>query len=150
MELTFLRTLVRMELMLSMLKLNTLQLYPLISTKLNFYNFNFFSIGGDNRKVDTAQYRHTIVTYVEKIFGYINESFDYSKTNKLLHRTHKQFIKNIACFPQKINKTDVGVLKVTFCPEEIFHIILLVSASKMRQQLTYFTKHLYEIIKSID
>jgi len=87
---------------------------------------------------------------VEKIFGYANESFDYSKTNKLLHRTHKQFIKNIACFPQKINKIDVGVLKVTFSTEEILHIILLVSNVKMRLELTFFAKNLYEIIKSID
>lgn len=76
--------------------------------------------------------------------------YSLSQTNKLLHRSHKQFIKNIACFPQKISKTDVGVLKVTFSPEEIYHIILLVSVAKMRLQLTYFTKHLYEIIKSIE
>lgn len=80
----------------------------------------------------------------------MNESFDYSKTNKLLHRTHKQFIKNIACFPQKVTKVDVGVLKVTFNPEEILHIILLVSNSKTRVELTYFAKNLYEIIKFID
>ncbi len=45
---------------------------------------------------------------------------------------------------------DIGVLKVTFNPEEIYHIILLTSIAKMRLQLTFFTKHLYEIIKSID
>lgn len=100
--------------------------------------------------MDTAQFRHTISTYVEKIFGYVNESFDYSKTNKLLHRTHKQFIKNIACFPQKITKVDISVMKVTFSPEEIFQFILLVSVTKLRLQLTYFTKQFYEIIKSID
>lgn len=59
-------------------------------------------------------------------------------------------MKNIACFPHKINKVDIGVLRVTFSLEEIFHIILLVSIVKMRLELTYFAKNLYEIIKSID
>lgn len=72
------------------------------------------------------------------------------KTNKLLNRNHKQFIKNIACFPQKIKLVDIGVLKVTFSNEEIFHIILLVTIVKMRLQLTYFAEKIYNITKSID
>ncbi len=59
-------------------------------------------------------------------------------------------MKNIACCPQKIQKSDIGVLKVTFSKEEIFHIIMLVAAIKQRIQLTYFAEKIHNITKQID
>lgn len=67
-----------------------------------------------------------------------------------MNRNHKTFLKNVACFPQKINKLDMAVMTETFSAKEIFHIILLVSTVKMRLQMTYYAQKLYEIIKSIE
>lgn len=78
------------------------------------------------------------------------ETFDYSKTNKLLNRTHKQFMKYIASCPQKITKIDVAVLRMTFSIEEILHIILLVAGVKQRIQLNYFAEQIYNVSKSCE
>jgi hypothetical protein len=59
-------------------------------------------------------------------------------------------MKNIASCPHKIKKIDIGVLKVTFSNEEIFHIIMLVAAVKQRLQLTYFAQRIYNITTQID
>jgi hypothetical protein len=37
------------------------------------------TIGNYSNKLDTVPYRQTISCYVEKLFGYVNEGFDYSK-----------------------------------------------------------------------
>lgn len=59
-------------------------------------------------------------------------------------------MKNVASCPQKIKKIDIGILKITFSCEEIFHIIMLVAAVKQRLQLTYFAEKIYNISKQID
>ena len=59
-------------------------------------------------------------------------------------------MKYVASCPQKINKIDIEVLKVTFSVEEIFHIIMLVVGVKQRIQLTYFAEKIYNITKQID
>lgn len=59
-------------------------------------------------------------------------------------------MKNIATCPQNIKEIDIGVLKVTFSSEELFHIILLVAVIKQRLQLTYFAEKMYNITKSVD
>jgi hypothetical protein len=59
-------------------------------------------------------------------------------------------MKNVASCPQKIQKIEIGVLKVTFSIEEIFHIIMLVAALKQRIQLTYFAEKIYNISKQIE
>jgi hypothetical protein len=109
-----------------------------------------FTIGGDFKKLDTFHFRHSIKCYIEKIFGIINDDYDYSKTNKLLLKSTKAFVKKVACMPQKISKDDISILLNTFSKEEIFHLILLASMSKQRVVLTYMSQILYEIIKSIE
>lgn len=59
-------------------------------------------------------------------------------------------MKYVASCPQKIQKLDISILKVTFSIEEIFHIIMLVAAIKQRIQLTYFAEKIYNITKQIE
>lgn len=87
---------------------------------------------------------------MEKIYGTVDETFDYAKTNKLLSRNHKQFIKNIACYPNRIKQDDIILMKGIFSNEEVMHFILLVSTLKMRLQLIYFTNKFYNITKNAD
>jgi hypothetical protein len=52
--------------------------------------------------------------------------------------------------PQKISVMDLSALLNTFSHEEIFHLIFISSTFKEKVELTFFSRTLYEIIKSID
>lgn len=47
-------------------------------------NLTSNSVGMENKQVDTKLLRQCICHYVEKIFGFINDDFDYSKVNMFL------------------------------------------------------------------
>jgi hypothetical protein len=108
------------------------------------------SVGEDENLLQNFDFRYSIKCYVENLFGISNEEYDYKKTNVLLNKSTKTFIKNIACMPQKIAKEDILDLKKTFSNEEIFHLILLVGSNKARVELTYISHIIYDIIKSIE
>jgi len=108
------------------------------------------SLGDENSKLNTFPIRYAICCYIEKIFGYLHEDYNYSNVNKLLNVSYKTFIKNVACFPHKLTSEDFRLLGFAFNNEEILHIILLVSIIKERTQMTYLAECLYEIIKTIE
>lgn len=112
-------------------------------------NFKY-RIGGDTNKLDTFHLRNSIRCYLEKIFGIVNEDYDYSKTNKLILIPTKAFLKNVTCLPQKITKDDIPILLFTFSKEEIFHLIFVASMNKARVELTFLAYVVYDIIKSIE
>jgi hypothetical protein len=62
----------------------------------------------------------------------------------------KKFIKNVACYPNKLDKKDFVLMNLAFNNEEILHVILLVATIKMRTQLTYLSNAVYDIVKNID
>lgn len=82
--------------------------------------------------------------------GFCHEDYKYSNVNRFLEVNTKKFIKNIACYPEKIEKKDFATMNLAFNNDEILHIILLVATIKSRTQLTYLTSSLYEIIKDTD
>lgn len=100
--------------------------------------------------MNTYHFRNSIKTYVEKIFGIVNEDYDYSKTNQLLSIPIKTFIKNIACYPNRVVRSDYIMLRKTLSNEEIIHMILHASTLKARVSLTYLSFIIYEITKDID
>jgi hypothetical protein len=108
------------------------------------------SLGEENSKLNTFPIRYSISCYIEKILGYYHEDYDYSNVNRLLVVGYKKFIKNVACYPQRLTQEDFKMMNLAFNNEEILHIILLVSIIKERTQLTYLANCLYEIIKTIE
>lgn len=108
------------------------------------------SLGEENRELNTFPIRYSISCYIEKILGYLHEDYDYSNVNKLLVVQYKKFIKNVACYPQRLTEDDFITMGCAFNNEEILHIILLVAIVKTRTQLTYLAGSLYEIIKTIE
>jgi hypothetical protein len=108
------------------------------------------SLGEENRELNTFPIRYSISCYIEKIMGYLHEDYDYANVNKLLVVQYKKFIKNVACYPQRLSQDDFSMISCAFNNEEILHIILLVAIVKSRTQLTYLARSLYEIIKTID
>lgn len=94
---------------------------------------------------DTTYFRLSIITYIEKIFGLCDETFDYSKTNKLIKKHIKSIIKNFACFPENV---DLSVISRTdFNDQDLLHIMLLSLIAKQRAQLTYIAKVLNDLRK---
>ena len=91
---------------------------------------------------NTDSYRRCIITYVEILYGMIDQCHNYEQNNKLLTIYMKYFIKNIVCFPKnveipKIDKNDFDYM-------DLLHIILLSSQTKLRIQITYVTKSMKE------
>lgn len=108
------------------------------------------SLGDENRQLNTFPIRYAISCYIEKILGYVHEDYDYANVNKLLVVHYKKFIKNVACYPQRLSQEDFNMMNYAFNHEEILHIILLVATVKSRTQLTYLANNLNEFIKGID
>jgi hypothetical protein len=56
----------------------------------------------------------------------------------------------VVCCPEKITNEDIGVIRVTYTPEEIVHIILIVLIVKNRLQMNFLASKLYDVWKKID
>ena len=111
------------------------------------YNMTSHCIG-DNEKIESTDYfRLSLVTYVEKIYGMCDETFDYSKTNHyLVSKEFKGIIKNITCFPDRVDFSKGGMF---FTEQDKLHIVLLSSMAKQRAQLTYLAKLVNEMKNNI-
>ena len=91
---------------------------------------------GNGEKLKSVEYfRRAIITYVEKLFGFFDETFDYSKTNKLLIISLKDCIKNSVCYPYRINYD--YVYSKDYNIPDLIHTILLSTAVKEKVQLSY-------------
>jgi len=65
-------------------------------------------------------------------------------------KAHKALLKKAVCYPYRITKEDIIAVSDTFYYEEIVHFIILASIIKMRIQLTYLSKKLYDLTTSVD
>lgn len=102
---------------------------------------------GDNFKnVNTKHIRQAIWCYIEKIYGYERESYNYTYVNKLLDKESKTFIKYSTCFPEYISLDLIN--QIPFTISEMIHIIILSNASKFRTQLTFYISKLYEVMNN--
>ena len=88
--------------------------------------------------------------YIEKIFGLEREDYDYHIVNILLEKEVKTFLKNVACYPEKINSILIEKVDYFYLKEELLHIILLVTNSKYITQLRFLTSRLYKHKNCID
>jgi hypothetical protein len=108
------------------------------------------TIGGGDATIDTFHFRNALRVYTELILGIYNDDFKYSNINKLLKISNKIFIKNTVCYPSKITKEDLIMLRNTFSYEEIYHLIMITLFLKSRVQLTYISKCYDELIRGIE
>ena len=100
----------------------------------------------------SPQIKRAVCNYIEKIFGYYHEDYNYSNLTKLFGmKSHiTKFIKQIACFPYNVQLSDIEELNKTFKHKEIMYLIALVAVVKSRVQLVYMIRALSDVIKSID
>ena len=102
---------------------------------LFIYEMTSYCIGNKEKIRSVEYFRKAIVFYVEQLFGFINETYDYSKTNELLIISLKDSIKNSVCYPQQIN-FDL-VYSNEYNIPDLIHTILLSTCSKVKVQLSY-------------
>ena len=107
-----------------------------------------------NKKInnlDNKKYIHqALIHYIEKLFGYYHEDYNYKNINKILsgHIKLIKYIKKFVFFPKRINISDFQEMNKVFLHEEIIHIILLIGLIKSRIQLIYFSKALNETMNN--
>ena len=99
------------------------------------YDLTSYCLGNGEKLPSVEYFRRAIVTYVEKLFGFFDETYDYSKTNKLLIISLKDCIKKSVCVPQYINYD--FVYSNDFNIPDLTHTILITTAVKMKVQLSY-------------
>lgn len=108
------------------------------------YELTSNKIGSFNETQGLEFYRRAIVTYVEKLYGVLDESFDGSQTNKLLSKELKTFIKSITCYSTCINIKHL-ISYEGFNEEDLMHILFLSTMTKQICQLTYVIKVLNDL-----
>lgn len=99
--------------------------------------------------MNTQPLRYAICCYIERIFGYIHDDYNYSNVNRLIETNLKKLIKKISCSPNILTEHDFEILSYTFSKEEILHLIMLIINIKTRIQLTYLSESVNDIIKKI-
>jgi hypothetical protein len=60
------------------------------------------------------------------------------------------FVKNICCNPHKVTEKLFNWMNIVFTKEEILHVIILATTTKMRLQLTFIANGLHELHKKIE
>ena len=84
--------------------------------------------------------KNAIEKYVEIVFGIQDREYDYKNTNKTLTINLKTLIKQIACFPEKLQEENLDVLLQRIDKNNLIRLIFLVTAIKQKICLTFFAK----------
>ena len=94
--------------------------------------------------------KQAIINYVEKLFGYYHEDYNYKNISKLLccNINYIKFIKKFVCYPKNVSLSDFQEMNTIFLHEEIMHIILLIANIKMKIQLIFLSKAIDELTKN--
>lgn len=115
-------------------------------------SLNSKSLGQINNLISTSPIRRAINHYIESLFGYYHEDYNYENITKLLEMKIKytRYIKKITCFPKRLSNDDLKDMAKVFTKEEVVHIILLAALVKSKIQLVYLAKAINDVMKSID
>lgn len=90
------------------------------------------------KEEDTSEFRAAITNYISGCHGVVNDCFDSSQINKILHRDLKSWIKKIACHPNQLTSNDMLSSQLT--PEERCHLCILVMETKRRVELLHIAR----------
>ena len=100
--------------------------------------FTSNSIGG--RPIEsTTTVREAIVKYVQRMYGVFHDDYKYDQLNKILPVIHKAYLKKLACYPDRITKTDYLRMRKFegFTSLDLIHYAHLVSQTKRIVELTW-------------
>jgi uncharacterized protein YeaO (DUF488 family) len=100
------------------------------------------SFGSVDTNIDTDDFRNAIVFYLKEIHGIKDDSFKYTKINKLFSPSEKIYIKKLMCNPQDIKHEDYTKFSDNFYDSEKCHVCILAMETKRQVSLLYLAKAL--------
>lgn len=93
-----------------------------------------------NEQENIFNKKNAIEKYVGIVFGIKDRDYDYKNTNKALTINLKTLIKQIACFPEKLQEENLDTLLQRIDKNNLIRLIFLVTAFKQKICLTFFAK----------
>lgn len=101
------------------------------------YNLTYHTFAKSRDAVDTFPFRKSVWYYVQRVFGVLNDDYDYREVNLFMNRATKHFCKKVACFPETITARDFREFSTVLLPEEKCHVILLACEARKQVALMY-------------
>ncbi|XP_017487518.1 PREDICTED: sestrin homolog [Rhagoletis zephyria] len=111
------------------------------------YNLTYYTLG-PKTNIDTSPFRRAIWNYIQCIYGMRHDDYNYREVNILLERNLKCFIKNLACYPERVPKQDFADVMQGFRPSEKIHVIIMVSEARLQTELLYALRTITEVMKT--
>ena len=102
----------------------------------NLYHLTYHTFGA-HADVDSAPFRQAIWYYTGRLYGVLNDDYEYAFVNKLLSRAVKTFVKNLVCFPHGVRRRDFAGFAATLSLSEKVHVALLATEARMQLGLLY-------------
>lgn len=100
------------------------------------FNLTYNTLG-KVENVDTSTFRRATWNYIHLVFGIYHDDYLYTEVNKLMERSYKQYIKGVACFPEKVSIDDYLGFMPELTHSEKVHINLLLLESRVQAELLY-------------
>ncbi len=122
--------------------------FPLLNRFYNGYadlldkEFDFIRNMTENnfykaQNVDTTAFRDTIWVYVQRLFGVLEDDYDYTNVNRLLNIGLKKFVKTVVCYPERTEREQFVDMGFHFTKREKIHINLLAMEARRQVALVY-------------
>lgn len=105
----------------------------------------FESMGGEEG-INTANLRRAIWMYTQRVYGLEYDDYDYVKVNEQIKRQTKNYIKEVACAPHRVNKRHIDLLDMKMTSEDIIHLNFLVCEARLETELIYTTNAIQAFI----
>lgn len=100
------------------------------------YELTYHTFGG-NDGVDTSPFRTGVWHYATRLYGVMNDEFDYKLVNQFVHRDIKGFLKNVTCFPEIVEREAYATFMPALGDDEKIHAILLCVEARKQVELLY-------------
>lgn len=93
---------------------------------------------GDITNIDTTKFRVATWNFVHLLYVFYHEDYNYAEVEKLLDSPYKNYIKKVACYPERVSFVDFEF--TNFLPSEKVHVNLLVLESRFQAIILYATR----------
>eukprot|EP01138_Halocafeteria_seosinensis_P016342 gb/GECG01016673.1/.p1 GENE.gb/GECG01016673.1/~~gb/GECG01016673.1/.p1 ORF type:complete len:733 (+),score=88.35 gb/GECG01016673.1/:1-2199(+) len=112
-------------------------LAPLVDDQFKHtYELTYHTLAGEGG-INTQPFRTAVWYYVHRLFGTINDDYNYKSVNTLMYPPTKSFIKQAVCSPETITEESFDGIEGDMGPDEKCHIGLLSIEAKKQASLLY-------------
>ncbi|MNE76264.1 PA26 p53-induced protein (sestrin) [compost metagenome] len=89
------------------------------------------------QNVDTTAFRNAIWVYVQRLYGVLEDDYDYKGVNMLLNIGLKKYIKTVVCYPERTEREQFVDMGFQFKSREKIHVNLLAMEARKQVALVY-------------